>query len=45
MRGDREKLQDILEAIDRIDRYSVQGRKAFELRLTFILLGWALSKS
>lgn len=26
MRGDREKLQDILEAIERIDRYAVQGR-------------------
>ena len=25
-----EKLQDILEAIDRIDRYAVQGRQAFE---------------
>lgn len=30
MRGDREKLQDILEAIERIDRYAVQGRPAFE---------------
>jgi uncharacterized protein with HEPN domain len=30
MRDDREKLQDILEAIERIDRYAVQGREAFE---------------
>ena len=30
MRDDREKLHDILEAIDRIDRYAVQGRQAFE---------------
>ncbi|WP_448570202.1 HepT-like ribonuclease domain-containing protein [Trichothermofontia sp.] len=30
MRSDREKSQDILEAIDRIDRYAVQGRQAFE---------------
>ena len=30
MRSDREKLYDILEAIDRIERYTVQGRQAFE---------------
>lgn len=30
MRDDREKLQDTLEAIERIDRYAVQGRQAFE---------------
>ena len=30
MRNDREKLQDILEAIERIDRYALQGRLAFE---------------
>ncbi len=30
MRDDREKLQDILEAIERIDRYVVQGRQTFE---------------
>jgi uncharacterized protein with HEPN domain len=30
MRDDREKLQDILEAIERIDRYAAQGRQAFE---------------
>lgn len=30
MRDDREKLQDILEALERIDRYVVQGRSAFE---------------
>lgn len=30
MRDDREKLQDMLEAIERIDRYAVQGRQAFE---------------
>jgi uncharacterized protein with HEPN domain len=30
MRDDREKLQDLLDAIDRIDRYAVQGRQAFE---------------
>lgn len=30
MRDDREKLRDILEAIERIDRYAVQGRQNFE---------------
>jgi uncharacterized protein with HEPN domain len=30
MRDDREKLQDMLEAIERIDRYAVQGYQAFE---------------
>jgi uncharacterized protein with HEPN domain len=30
VRDDREKLQDILEAIERIDRYAVQGKQAFE---------------
>ncbi len=30
MRDNREKLRDILEAIERINKYSVQGRKAFE---------------
>jgi uncharacterized protein with HEPN domain len=30
MREDREKLQDMLEAIERIERYVVQGRQAFE---------------
>lgn len=30
MRDDREKLRDILEAIERIERYGVQGRAAFE---------------
>jgi uncharacterized protein with HEPN domain len=30
MRSDREKLLDILEAIERIDRYAIQGRMAFE---------------
>jgi len=30
MRDDREKLRDILEAIERINRYAIQGRQAFE---------------
>lgn len=30
MRDDREKLRDILEAIERIERYALQGRQAFE---------------
>jgi uncharacterized protein with HEPN domain len=30
MRDDREKLRDILEAIERIDRYAVQGKQSFE---------------
>ena len=30
MRSDSEKLKDILEAIERIERYEVQGREAFE---------------
>jgi uncharacterized protein with HEPN domain len=30
MRDNREKLYDILEAIERIEKYAVQGREAFE---------------
>ncbi|MBD1806192.1 DUF86 domain-containing protein [Microcoleus sp. FACHB-SPT15] len=30
MRDDREKLRDILEAIERIERYAIQGRQSFE---------------
>ena len=30
MRSDREKLRDILDAIKRIERYSIQGKAAFE---------------
>lgn len=30
MRSDEERLQDILEAITRIQRYAVQGRPAFD---------------
>lgn len=30
MRSDREKLLDILEAIERTERYAIQGRQAFE---------------
>jgi uncharacterized protein with HEPN domain len=30
MRSDTERLRDILEAIDRIEKYSVCGREAFE---------------
>jgi uncharacterized protein with HEPN domain len=30
MRDDREKLRDILEAIERIDKYAIQGRQSFE---------------
>jgi uncharacterized protein with HEPN domain len=30
VRDNREKLRDILEAIERIEKYAVQGRKAFE---------------
>lgn len=30
MRDNREKLRDILEAIERINKYSVQGRTVFE---------------
>jgi len=30
MRSDREKLRDILDAIERIERYSIQGKTAFE---------------
>ncbi|KOP25564.1 nucleotidyltransferase [Hapalosiphon sp. MRB220] len=29
MRDDREKLADILEAIQRIDRYAIQGKQSF----------------
>ena len=31
MRDDRERLKDILEAIEQIEKYAGQGRKAFEL--------------
>lgn len=30
MRDDREKLRDILDAIERIEKYAVQGRQSFE---------------
>jgi len=30
LRDDRERLTDILEAIDRAQRYAVRGRRAFE---------------
>jgi uncharacterized protein with HEPN domain len=30
MRSDREKLLDMLEAIERIERYAVHGRSAYE---------------
>lgn len=30
MRDDRQRLLDILEAIDRIDRYASRGRQAFD---------------
>ncbi len=30
MRDDRERLKDIEEAIERIDKYAAQGRSAFE---------------
>jgi uncharacterized protein with HEPN domain len=30
MRGERERLLDILEAIERMEKYAVQGKTAFE---------------
>jgi len=30
MRSERERLLDILEAIERIEKYAVQGKEAFE---------------
>ena len=30
MRSDTERLQDILEAIERLEKYAVQGRRVFE---------------
>jgi uncharacterized protein with HEPN domain len=30
MRGERERLLDILEAIERIEKYAVEGKTAFE---------------
>ncbi len=30
MRGDGERLRDVLEAIERIEKYSARGRSAFE---------------
>lgn len=32
MRDDRERLLDIQEAIERIERYTVRGRAGFEAR-------------
>ena len=40
MRDDRERLRDVLEAIDRIEKYSCRGRSAFygdELIQTWII--------
>ena len=40
MRGDRERLLDILEAIERIQRYALRGREAFladELLQTWVV--------
>ncbi len=40
MRDDREKLRDILEAIERIERYAIQGKEAFtnnELIQTWVI--------
>ncbi len=31
MRSDREKVQDILEAVSKIEKYAMKGRKAFDL--------------
>jgi uncharacterized protein with HEPN domain len=30
MKGDRRRLEDILESIDRIEKYAVRGKAAFE---------------
>ncbi len=30
MRDNSEKLRDILEAIERINKYAIQGRQSFE---------------
>lgn len=30
MRDNREKLRDILSAIERVNKYAVQGRESFE---------------
>ncbi len=30
MRSDRERFEDILEAIEKIERYASRGRQAFE---------------
>ena len=30
MRSDRERLLDVIEAIERIEKYTAQGREAFE---------------
>ena len=30
MRGENERLLDILEAIERIEKYAVEGKSAFE---------------
>lgn len=38
MRSDKERLLDILEAIERIERYSVRGEEAF--RSDELIQGW-----
>lgn len=30
MRDDRERIQDILDAISHIEKYAIKGRKAFD---------------
>lgn len=40
MRSDRERLLDILEAIDEIDRYAVRGRSAFDA--DELIQGWTV---
>jgi len=36
MRDDRERLFDILEAIERIDKYTARGRSAFDTILKVV---------
>ena len=40
MRDDRERLKDIQEAIERIERYTSKGRKAFER--DELIQGWVV---
>ncbi len=42
MRSERERLLDILEAIERIEKYAAEGKGAFEAD-ELIQIGWLIT--